>query len=75
MDKGYCSKNVKIAAIKKNVHVAAIKKNKMKDKNFDLYNFYSKMRAPYERVFSKENKRVRYCGIVKNQFSAFMQAI
>jgi IS5 family transposase len=75
MDKGYCSKNVEIAAARKNVHVAAIKKNNMKGKNFDLDRFYSKMRAPYERVFSKENKRVRYAGVVKNQFGAFMQAI
>lgn len=75
MDKGYCSKNVKIAADRKNVHVAAIKKNNMKDKNKDLDRFHSKMRAPYERVFSKENKRVRYKGVTKNQFSAFMHAI
>ena len=75
MDKGYCSKNVKIAASRKNVHVAAIKKNNMKDKNRDLDKFYSKMRAPYERVFSKENKRIRYIGVTKNQFAAFMQAI
>jgi IS5 family transposase len=27
------------------------------------------------RAFSKQNKRVRYRGIAKNQFSAFMQAI
>jgi len=26
-------------------------------------------------MFSKENKRVRYKGIMKNQFTAFMQAI
>lgn len=32
-------------------------------------------RAHFEHVFSKENKRVRYKGIAKNQFSAFMQAI
>jgi len=39
----------------------------MKDKNKDLDKFYSKLRAPYERVFSKANHRVRYMGIAKNQ--------
>ncbi len=33
------------------------------------------VRAPYERVFSQQNKQVRYCGVAKNQFAAFMQAI
>jgi IS5 family transposase len=47
----------------------------MKDKNRGLNRWYSAIRAPYERVFSKQNKRVRYVGIAKNQFSAFMYAI
>ena len=29
----------------------------------------------FKRVFSKQNKRVHYKGIAKNQFTAFMQAI
>jgi IS5 family transposase len=47
----------------------------MQGKNRDLDRHISKTRAPYERVFSKENKRVRYRGVAKNQFAAFMQAI
>ncbi len=47
----------------------------MKDKNKDLDKFYSKMRSPYERIFSKSNHRVRYLGIAKNQFTEFMNAI
>ena len=47
----------------------------MKGKNKDLDKFYTKLRSPYERVFSKTNHRVRYQGIVKNQFTAFMEAI
>ncbi len=35
----------------------------------------SKLRAPFERVFSQDNKRVRYVGIAKNQFAAFMNTI
>ena len=47
----------------------------MKGKNRDLDKFYTKIRASYERVFSKTNHRVRYKGIAKNQFTAFMEAI
>lgn len=74
-DKGYCTKHSKRAAKIKGIHLAAIKNNNMKDKNRDLDRWYSGIRAPYERVFSKQNKRVRYVGIAKNQFSAFMNAI
>jgi len=74
-DKGYCDKNAKIIAQTKNLHLAAVKKNNMKNKNRDLDSYYTKLRAPFESVFSKQNKRVRYRGIAKNQFTAFMQAI
>jgi len=74
-DKGYCDKNAKAAAAKRNLHLAAVKKNNMKGKNKDLDKFYTKMRSPYERVFSKTNHRVRYIGIAKNQFTAFMESI
>lgn len=47
----------------------------MKDKNADKDRWSSKLRAPYERVFSQDPKRVRYKGVAKNQFAAFMQAI
>ena len=74
-DKGYCDINAKKAAAKRNLHLAAIKKNNMIDKNKDLDKWYSKLRSPYERVFSKTRKRVRYQGIAKNQFTAFMESI
>ena len=74
-DKGYCDKNAKITAQTKNIHLAAVKKNNMKNKNRDLDSYYTKLRSPFEHVFSKQNKRVRYKGIAKNQFTAFMQAI
>ena len=47
----------------------------MKDKNRDFDRWVSHLRSPYERFFSKQNKRVRYRGVDKNQFSAFMEAI
>lgn len=74
-DKGYCLEDSHRAAKIKNVHLVAIKKNNMKDKNKDLDRWVTKIRSPYERVFSKDNKRVRYVGIAKNQFAEFMKAI
>mgnify|MGYP003391042256 CR=1 FL=1 len=74
-DKGYCIKPCQRIAKIKGFHLAAIKNNNMKDKNRDLDRWYSAIRAPYERVFSKQNKRVRYVGVAKNQFSAFMNAL
>ena len=74
-DKGYCDKNARIAVAKRNLHLASVKRNNMKNKNKELDKFYTKLRAPYERVFSKNSHRVRYLGIAKNQFTAFMEAI
>ena len=74
-DKGYCDKHAKKATAKKGCHLRAIKKNNMKGKNKELDRWVSHLRSPYERVFSKQSKRVRYCGVAKNQFSAFMQSI
>ncbi|QVL54736.1 MAG: transposase [Simkaniaceae bacterium] len=75
MDKGYCINPAPKIAKAKGVHLCAIKKNTMKRKNKDQDRWYSSVRAPYERVFSQREKRVRYRGIAKNQFAAFMQAI
>jgi len=74
-DKGYCVAPAKQAAKAKNIHLAAIKKNNMQGKNRDLDKWISFIRSPYERVFSGDNKRVRYAGIAKNQFAAFANAI
>ena len=74
-DKGYCTSPARIAAVGKGVYLSAIKKNNMKGKNFDLDKYYTKLRSPFERVFSQDNKRVRYVGIAKNQFATFMNAI
>jgi len=74
-DKGYCTKDAKRSAARKHCHLRAIKKNNMKDKNKDQDRWFSHLRSPYERVFSQRNKRVRYHGVNKNQFAAFMQAI
>ena len=74
-DKGYCTAPAREIAAKKQVHLAAIKTNNMKDKNKDQDKWYSKLRSPYERVFSKCNKRARYVGIAKNEFAEIMWAM
>lgn len=74
-DKGYCVNPSINAAKAKNVHLRAIKKNNMSGKNKDLDRWVSGIRSPYERVFSQQNRRVRYVGIAKNQFAEFMNAI
>lgn len=74
-DKGYCLEPSRKEIKRKGCHDATIKKNNMKNKNKDLDKRRSKMRSPYERVFSKRNKRAKYCGLAKNQFSAFLYAI
>ena len=74
-DKAYCIEPAQRAAARKGCHLAAIKKNNMKGKNKALDRWYSHLRSPYERVFSQRNNRVRYRGVVKNQFAAFMEAI
>jgi IS5 family transposase len=74
-DKAYCVAPARKAAARKEVHLCAIKKNNMKGKNFDLDRYYTFIRSPFERVFSQDNKRLRYIGIAKNQFAEFMNAI
>lgn len=74
-DKGYCSKEASNLATKKGSILSAIKKNNMKDKNHAEDKVISKKRSPYERVFSKQRRRVRYIGISKNQYAEFMYAI
>jgi len=74
-DKGYCDKQTHIDAKRKGCTLKAILKNNMKNKDKDRDKFISRMRSPYERVFSKTNHRTRYKGIAKNQFAVFMESL
>ena len=74
-DKGYCTSTAQKIIQAKGCEDATIKKNNMKGKNKALDKWRTKMRAPYERVFSKTSHRVRYKGVRKNQFTAFMEAL
>jgi IS5 family transposase len=72
-DKGYIGAIPEM--LRRGVHAMVIKRNNMKDKNVDLDRWISKLRSPYESVFSKQNRRVRYKGVVKNQGAEFLYAI
>ena len=72
-DKGYVGAIREI--LKRGLHPMIIKRNNMKDKSIDLDRWITKIRCPYESTFSKQNKRVRYKGVVKNQGAEFMYAL
>lgn len=72
-DKGYVGAIRDIVG--RGLHPMIIKRNNMRDKNADLDRWISKLRSPYEGTFSKQNRRVRYRGIVKNQGAEFLYAI
>jgi len=74
-DKAYCGKQCQKESLINGCDLAAIKKNNMQVKNKDQDRYRSRMRSPFERVFSKQRKRTRYMGVVKNQFSGFMESL
>ena len=74
-DKAYCDKPAQDSIKKKNCISKAILKNHMKDKDFKRDAKIAKLRMPYEHIFSKMDKKVRYKGVAKTQFQGFMQAM
>jgi len=74
-DKGYAEKTVFKLLQKRKCQNKIILKNNMLEKDFVRDSKISKMRMPYECVFSKMDKKSRYIGTAKNQFQGFMQAI
>jgi IS5 family transposase len=64
-DKGYLE--LKQRAEENGLHTMIIQRNNMKTKNKDLDNFLTKLRAPYESVFSKKDNLTRYKGKENNQ--------
>jgi len=72
-DKGFVGA---ISAIEEaGCHPMIILKNNMRSKDKDKDRFISKLRAPFESVFSKQQKRVRYKGVDKNQAAEYLYAI
>jgi IS5 family transposase len=74
-DKAYCLKKAQDSMKKRGAQSAAILKQNMKGKDKDLDRWRSSMRAPFEGVFSKFEKRARYRGLVKVQFQLTMDAL
>ena len=74
-DKAYCLKTAQLEMEKRNCFSAAILKNNMIGKNKDLDRWRTKIRAPFEGIFSKFEKRARYRGQAKVRLQAFMDAL
>jgi IS5 family transposase len=72
-DKGYIA--LIAYMLKRGLHPMIILKNNMLGKIAEYDKWLTSLRAPYERTFSKQNKRVRYRGLAKNQGAEFMNAI
>jgi len=72
-DKGYVGAIHDI--LRRGLHPMIIKRNNMKDKNPDLDRWLTKLRSPFEGIFSKQNNRTRYRGTIKNQGAEFLYAI
>jgi transposase, IS5 family len=74
-DKAYSKGAASRAMRIKGCHSGAIKKRNRKDKNRDLDRWLTRVRMPYEGVFSKCQRRARYRGWAKVQLQAFMEAL
>jgi len=74
-DKSYCLHPAQIVMKNNGCHSGAIMKNNMREKNKDLDRWLSGVRAPYEGIFSKQDRRTRYRGTAKVQMQAFLEAI
>lgn len=74
-DKAYCLKPAQSAMAERRCHSGAVLKNNMKNKNFDRDRWLTRLRAPFESVFSKWERRARYRGTAKVQMQAFLEAI
>ncbi len=74
-DKGYSPKESQKEIKRRGCHSGVILKNNMKAKDRDKDRWLTKVRMPYEGTFSQMRKRTRYCGIVKNQFEGFLEAL
>lgn len=75
MDKLYDTKNTNKILLANGCAVGTIRKNNNKNKNRDLDRWRSKIRMPFEGVFSKLRKRTRYRGRLKVLFENFGLAL
>jgi IS5 family transposase len=59
----------------KGCHPATIRKRNSKQKNRDLDRWRSRIRMPFEGVFSKQRKRAKFKGQTKVTMQCFFEAI
>ena len=74
-DKGYSSKSVREVMAQNGCHSGVILKNNAKEKNKDKDCWLTKVRAPFENIFSKNEKKARYRGTAKVQLQVYFEAI
>jgi len=74
-DKGYSTNDSQGVMKKRLCHSGAILKNNMKGKNKERDRWISKVRAPFENIFSKQSKRAKYRSTAKVQLQAFMESM
>jgi len=74
-DKMYDTKAVDALLKALGLHASTIRKNTNKTKDRDLDRWRSRIRMPFEGVFSKMSKRARYRGHAKVTMQSFLQAI
>lgn len=74
-DKAYALKPAQIVMQANGCHSGAIMKNNMKGKNKDKDRWLTKVRAPFENLFSKDGIRARYRGQAKIQLQGFLESI
>jgi transposase, IS5 family len=72
--KGDWSAPDRSVATQRSGHLATAPRNNRKNTNRDCDRCYPHLRVPDERFFAQHLKRVRYGGIAKNQFAAFLRA-
>jgi IS5 family transposase len=75
MDKGYDYQEADQIIIANGATPATLRKNNNKQKNFDLDQWHSKIRMPFESTFSKQSKRAKYRGQDKVTFQCIAEAL
>jgi IS5 family transposase len=74
-DKAYCGAQTRLQIRARGCHSGVILKENMKGKDRYLDKWLTRVRMPYEGVFSKMPKRARYRGWAKVQMQGFMESI
>lgn len=74
-DKLYDCKKADLILQLNNCRAATIRKNNNQNKNRDLDRWRSKIRMPFEGIFSKQRKKARFRGQIKVLFQCFAEAI